>query len=269
MRKIKLLFAFAFFIGSTSLSAQIFWGPKGSIQGYKTVFDDITVKDTLDSKFRLGFTIGGFVNVPLKKEYSLVAELSYVRRGRKNIIQSDQGRLTHISKYNFLELPMMIRRQFKVNLKENMESAWYLEIGPNISYWMGGKGEFKDVAEPFSYKLKFESADATTDDVMFLTNSNRFLFGLEVGAGINLQTRLREFVGIELRYTHGQTFLGKKDSEVVLSNSFIQFTDNFIANYRVASLNISYNFMLDVREFKKGASVSDKKKKVKRKKQKR
>ncbi|MDH5365808.1 MAG: PorT family protein [Cyclobacteriaceae bacterium] len=268
MRNIRILFTLMLFIGSASMYGQIYWGPKGSIQGYKTVFDDKSVNDTLDSKMRLGFTLGGFVNVPLKDHYSLIAELSYVRRGRKNIIKSDQGRLTHISKYNFIELPMMIRREFVLNIKENMKSAWYMEIGPNISYWLGGGGEFKNVAEPFTYDVKFKAPDNTTDDVMFITNENRFLFGLEIGAGINLQTRAREFVGIELRYTYGQTFLGKINSEVTLSNSFIQFTDNIIANYRVVGINATYNFMLDVREFKKGASISGKKKKVKRKKRK-
>ena len=266
MKRLKLFIIVILVITSSSLSAQIYWGPKGSLQTYKTSFFDKEVKDTLDSKFRIGFTLGGFVNVPLKDHYSLTAELSYVRRGRKNIISVDGQELTHISQYNFLELPMMLRREFEVVIKENMRSAWYLEVGPNISYWMGGKGKFtKGAARPFSYDLKFGSPDATTDDVMFIQGANRFMFGLEVGAGINLQTRGMESVGIEFRYTHGQTFLGKKNSKVTLSNEFLTFRDNIKSNYRVIGINVCYNFMLNVREFKKGASVSDKRKKVKRK----
>ena len=270
MKRIRFLLLAILLLGFLPAIGQVYWGPTGSINTYKAVFFDKDVLDTLDSKFRLGFSIGAFINVPLEDNYSLTTELNYQRLGRRSIIRDSNSDIPFKENYNFLEVPMMLRREFEVYLVENMKSAWHLEIGPSISYWMGGKGEFKDIAEPFKYKIEFGEPRETTDDIMFIENANRFLFGLKIGAGIKLQTRAREFVGIHLRYTHGQTFLGKKGSSATLSNSFIQYTavqnsSNYMkVNYRIISIDVGYNFYFAAAELKKGQSISDRKKKVKR-----
>lgn len=249
-----IVFLLAFL--STGAYSQFYVGPKASFQLYKTAFFDKDVKDTLNSRFKPGYNIGFFVKTPLKDNYELIFEFAYTRRGRRVLVDSDQ--ITHVSRYNFIEAPLLLRRSFEAHLIKEIKSTWFVEIGPNIAYWLGGNGSIKDVAQPIDYEIVFGPRTGdTTDEIMYINNANRFLFGLEFGVGFSIETQKMQSITTDLRYTHGHTFLGEANG-AELNNRILGFTDNMQANYRVINLSFAYNFVVDVKQLKKGSSVSGK-----------
>ena len=256
MKKRTFLSVFLLVWLSIGASAQFYVGPKASFQLYKTTFFDKDTRDSLDSKFKPGYNIGFFVKTPLKNNYELVFEFAFTRRGRKILV--DDGNMTHISRYNFIEAPLLLRRSFEAHIIKDLSSTFFVELGPNVTYWLGGNGSIVDVAQPIDYDIVFgPKTGDTTDEIMYIDNANRVLFGLEFGVGFSIQTRKLESITTELRYTHGHTFLGDPDS-AELNNRILGFTDNMQSNYRVINLSFAYNFVIDVKQLKKGSSVSDK-----------
>lgn len=258
MRRRTHLSIFLLVFLSVGAYAQFFVGPKASFQLYKTVFFEKDTRDSLDSRFKPGYNIGFFVKAPLKDNYELIFEFTFTRRGRKILIEDADEPMTHISRYSFIEAPLLLRRSFETHFIKDVKSTWFVEIGPNITYWLSGSGSIKDVAQPIDYKVVFgPKTSDTTDEIMYIDKANRLLFGLEFGVGFNIQTQGLQSVTTELRYTHGHTFLGEENSSV-LNNQILGFTDNLQANYRVLNLSVAYNFTIDVSLLKKGSTISNK-----------
>ena len=90
-----------------------------------------------------GFNVGAAFSFKLKKRYFLHAELLYSTKGQwltENDLEPDlyDEKVT----YNYIDLPLTYNIYFngKLNVKK---FKWYVGIGPNFSYWLGGKGTLK------------------------------------------------------------------------------------------------------------------------------
>jgi hypothetical protein len=246
---------------SIRASAQIAFGPKAAIQYYKTAYFDQDDKEAYTAKSKLGYNVGVFVIAPLKNHYALISELGFSRKGKKNKVKESD--YFNNSSYNFLEASLLVRRSFEANLIEKVPSTWYINMGPNIQYWLGGKGEI-DTVIPVDYKLTFDSQSSiSADNIMTLTNANRILFGLDFGVGINIAAGRAKSISAELRYTYGHTFLGQRESAEITPD-FIQFEESMMVNYRVFQIVVAYNFEFDYRDTKKGKSISNKVKRKRR-----
>ena len=62
---------------------------------------------------------------------------------------------------------------FKAKLSDTRQFKWYINAGPNISYWLGGKGKInaaelvENGEHPLNYKIEF--GDLTTATPIFFT----------------------------------------------------------------------------------------------------
>ena len=251
---VKNLFIAFIFIPIINVHGQIALGPKAAFHYYKTAYSDQDDKAELTSKFRLGYNIGIFAIAPLKDHYSLVAEFGFSRKGKKTKVK--EAGYNNTSKYNFLESSLLLRRSFEAHFIEGVPSTWFLNIGPNVQYWMGGKGKI-DTRIPVDYKIQFGANDGRAETTMFVENVNRVLFGLDFGVGVNLQAGRAKSVTAELRYTRGHTFLGDRDSDSI-NPDFINYQESLLTNYRIISLVFAYNFEFNYHDTKKGKSISDK-----------
>lgn len=232
-------------------------------------YADQNDKDQFNSKIHPGFILAGFISFPMNKEntYDFVAEAGLSIRGRT--VTFNDNVWTNKSTYYFGETSMLLRRKFKFQLGPDIPADWFINMGPRISYWIGGNGKVS-AGGSYTYKVVFEpmpeSPPSPDFDKIYMTDINRWLFGVDLGVGFNAPINPRQKIFTELRFTSGHTFFGTPTSA---TNRTLGFIDSMKWNEKFISLSVAYSFYFDVRERKMGRSNKDKdvkRKPIKRKK---
>lgn len=198
-----------------------------------------------------GISVAGLINFPLKNEYSFQAEGGASRQGR--IVSYNDGTWKNNCTYYFADMNMMLRKSFQLHVLKDVPSNWFLNIGPNINYWISSNGRI--TADPNSdqkFTAVFNKEPTTAYDKMYLNNVNRWLFGLNLGIGFNASTARKQRIFTELRVTWASTYLGKKNSAAM---NILGFEDNLKANLAVINLSVAYVFDKDIKESRKGGST--------------
>lgn len=224
-------------------------------QVYTVSFQDSDDRDIYDSKFKIGYRVGAFIQFPLENDYAWSVESYYSRKGRKIETVSD-GTINNAA-YNFAELNILLKKQFDLNIIENIQGKWFMSIGPNINYWINGKGTIESNVD-LEYEVVFDDQPGDLEN-NYIRDGNRWLFGLDFGIGIETPTVGSQLFETELRFTLGQTFLGAKDGSVPVND--FQVDDNLRSNYRNISIIFRYGLGVDMKNNRKGKSTL----KVKRK----
>jgi hypothetical protein len=220
-------------------------------------YPDATQRDQFSSQPKLGYGAMGFIIFPLSgTRYTFLTEAGYAIRGRK--VKITNGGLINNATYQFAEVSMGLRRSFNLKVRKYIPSKWFINVGPNVQYWVSGKGKF--VTTPYDIKFNVEpNGDIFTN---FLTKPNRWLFGADVGIGADAPISKRQTIRIELRVTLGQTFLGKKGS--ASNYGSLSWEDTLKTNLKTISLTGAYTLDFDMRARKMGKSTNDRSIKRKR-----
>lgn len=254
------LIAFAFFCAMTvnyTLNAQQFsLGLKaGPLLSRSVIADKFDRKD-FSQRNKPGFLGAALIIFPLKNNYSFETEVGFSQRGRKILSNADTW--TNDATYQYADASMLLRKSFPLRINKNIPTQWFVNLGPNISYWIGGRGKI-GTGRLQSYDLVFgpmpQEPPQPDFDKMYLTDVNRWLFGVNIGAGFIAPLRRSHRILTELRFTSGHTFYGKPTSA---SWRTLGFTDNLRANEKVLSLTVAYLFDIDLKESRKGKSTQDK-----------
>jgi hypothetical protein len=247
----RFLILFVLCISSVAASAQKFsLGLKAGVLGAYTNFAG--AKDTLKSGVKLGFNVGGLISFPLKKKYSFVAEGGFSQQGRnyKSKLHQDTWNNT----YNFIDLSMALRKNFHWKLLKNISTDWFVNVGPNINYWLNGKVRVGSGAFHQNYPIDFDASGQSFDKI-YVKDENRWLFGLNLGVGFSAVTKRSQRINTELRLTWGQTYLGKKDSEYLAGIAGVQDELNMKCNLKVLNFSVSYIFERDIQKGRMGKST--------------
>lgn len=185
------------------------------------------------------------------------------QRGRK--ILSNDDTWTNIGVYRYADVSMMFRRSFPFKIKRNIPSKWFFDIGPNISYWIDGRGKIGEnkfqkydvVFEPMPAQPPGTGADF---DKMYFSDVNRWHFAHNIGVGFVAPLYNAQRIMVELRFMSGHTFYGGTNSAEWRT---LAFSDNLRSNEKALSLTATYLFDFDLKKGKMGKSTKDKE--VKRK----
>jgi hypothetical protein len=257
--RIFRIFAFvAISLGSISVFAQKFsLGLKAGVLGAYTNFSDR--RDTLKSNVKLGFNVGGLIMFPLKNRYSFMAEGGYSQQGRSWTYKPNDARWT--STYYFADLSMALRRDFRLKILKNVPSKWFFTVGPNINYWIGGRGKFIPHQGPGSpagltqnLQIVFDKPPSTAYQTLYINNENRWLWGVNLGVGVTFTTLKNQRILTELRMTWGQTYLGDKKSESLYNLTAADNMD-LKCNLKVLNLSVAYIFERDIQKGRMGKST--------------
>lgn len=228
----------------------------GVLFAYPNFADAVDHKNTT-SLIKPGFSVAGLIYFPLKKRYSFTSEAGFSQQGRI-VSFSTLGTHENNSTYYFADLAMGLRRTFQVRLKQNIISNCFVNIGPNINYWIAGKGKITtDFGITQNYTMIFDQPPGTQNDKMYISNENRWLFGLNFGFGFSAATKKNQKFLTELRLTWGQTYLGKSQS-AYWNNLVFQGQESLKFNLKVLNFSVAYIFDKDLRNAKKGKSDSRK-----------
>ncbi|MDQ3536134.1 MAG: PorT family protein [Bacteroidota bacterium] len=233
--------------------AQLLMGPKIGAQATIMQYDkNKEYIDSVTTSFVPGFSIGSLVNIYINKPFSLQFEANYSLKGR-----SIQGvfdpYLNHKERNHYIEVPALLR--YSVGKKRK---NYYLNAGPNLSYWLGGGGiltnsSLKDAGiREYPYTLSFKEGN---DDVgkIFIKDPNRFQIGLDFGAGMLLPATRGRNIMVELRYSLGHSYMGKANS---VNNRVADYADNLELSGKVLNFSVAYVFEHHIHGWKKGKSVS-------------
>ncbi len=223
---------------------------KAGATASKNTFSEKADRDEFSHLWKPGFSGAVIINFPLKKSFSFQAETGFSSRGRK--IEFNNGSWHNHATYHFIDASMMVRKSFPINRKGNASSALFITVGPQMGYWLNGKGKVNGV-DQFDYQVKFEKQPdnpATPDfGIMYLTDVNRKLYGLNIGVGIDAPTLFLQRFMVELRYTFGMTQYGERNSAY---NATSGFTDNLRSNENTIVASVAFALNRDSKEAKKG-----------------
>jgi hypothetical protein len=213
-------------------------------------YPDETQRDQFSSRPKFGYGAMAFVIFPLSKtRYSFLTEAGYAIRGRK--FKIEKGGLINNATYQFAEMSMGLRRSFDLKIKKNLPSKWFVNVGPNVQYWVSGKGKFVTT----KYDIVFDVPPNGDIFTNFLTKPNRWLFGADIGIGADAPINRRQTVRLELRVTLGQTYLGKKGS--ASNYGSLSWEDSLKTNLKTISFTGAYTLDYDMRARKMGKSTKD------------
>lgn len=238
-------------------SAQQFsLGVKAGPLALRSVYGDKEYGKTIDDQWKFGYYTAGIIGFPLKKNYSCIIEGGFSQKGRNSLFNNGTSR--NYATYHFIDATLLLRRSFKFYLGKDVPADWFINIGPHISYWLGGKGTIGSSSNAGkSYKIVFtDSAKLGNYHTMYMVGANRWLFGADIGVGMEAPITKTQRIMFELRFTWGHTYYGGKTTA---NYDWVSFTDqNMQANEKVVSFTLAYMFDVDLKLNKTGRSTKDK-----------
>lgn len=145
--------------------------------------------DSEDSKIKVGFQVGGLVEIKASDKFAIQPEIVYSMQGAKTDIEGMDLKFD----LSYLNVPVMA--------KYYVADGFSLEAGPQIGFLMSAK--FKAGGESLDVKDELKSTD----------------FGMNVGAGYNIT----ENINLGVRYTFGLSNINEDSEDGDVKNSNIAF----------------------------------------------
>ncbi|WP_419870877.1 porin family protein [Chryseobacterium sp. CT-SW4] len=186
---------------TTTSSSPLTFGVKGGMN----VASLSKGADLSDSKSKIGFNAGVFMNVPIASQFSIQPEVLYNDLGSKVTREYNVAGNTYKSDYSrnlgYIAVPVMFQY--------NATPEFYLEAGPEFGFLVNAKDKFKS-----STNGNVSSQVSSLDKSDFQT----FNFGIGIGAGYYFIPNL----GLTVRYTAGVTDVYKNNSGDAVRNNVFQ-----------------------------------------------
>lgn len=248
---------------SAELSGQVLVGPTAGLHLQTVSFGDKDNKTDYARNPTLGYQVGGTVAFQVRKRFFLQTSLLYSYKG-KSIEGKQDLLLKNVSRYHYIDVPMLYTMEFKSTAGRSKVYKWYLGIGPSVNYWLAGKGKISNseldengISEQrYSVSFKGDELSAGVDE-MTIESPNRFQFGISLAGGIIFEPYQFNRVMINLRIEADQSYLAKTDGiyQGILYQDELQ-----LRNYLFV---LSGSYLLDLRlnDRKKGKSTIKSKKK--------
>ena len=251
----SLLFLFL----SNLTSGQVLVGPVAGAHYSWTSYDERENKALYNVKAVPGFHAGANLSFLVRKRFFLHTSFLYSSKGK--IVEGKEDKLLKNEvRYHYIDVPILYTVDFRARLGKLKEFKYYLGIGPNISYWLGGKGKLYDthlnengIFEAREYSIAFKKApEDTKPDEMTVQDANRIQLGLNFAAGAVFEPFGYHKIMITLRYERGQSFLSRTSKGV--------FADTYhkdVLRSRNQGIRVSVAYLVDLRveDRKKGKST--------------
>lgn len=170
-----------------------------------------------DTKSKIGFNAGVFMNAPLAESFSIQPELLYSQMGNKATVTTTSTvgantittKTTGSTDLDYVTLPVMFQYKATPN--------FYLEAGPEFGLMVSGKSKGDRTVTTTNGGASTEVSSSSTLDIK--DDLNTFNFGVGIGAGYYFTPN----VGLTARYVAGVTDIAKdrpSGSDAVRNNVF-------------------------------------------------
>ena len=120
--------------------------------------DDPKYKTVATVRPIAGFHAGLVFAFKVKDRYFLNTEFIYSQKG-KNVVGKIDPNLNDKVVYHHIDIPVLFSMHFKGKLAKTRQFKWYINAGPNTSYWLGGKGVIKsgDLIENSHFRIEVQN----------------------------------------------------------------------------------------------------------------
>ncbi len=218
--------------------SQSYLGLKAGVNATRAAFGDSEYKDLHSSQYKPGFTGGMVYIMHNEKNFGLTAEVTYSQKG-KYIKSDDNVYETNKATYHFIDIPVMFRYKFK-----QRRFDWYVQLGPELNFWMGGKGTFsvyepdRDIIIDYDYKIDFGNKEFASD-IMNVENPNRTQIGVAMGGGMSWDLENGNNLALDFRFSLGNTYMAGPEGGSIPGLGLV---DYFQFSNNVLSLSAIYYF---------------------------
>jgi hypothetical protein len=230
-------------------------GPKLGIHPYTVSYQDHQYKDQYDPKIKFGFLAGASLNIPISKVIEIRMDPAYDLRGRKVFVNENGWTMNEI--HHFIEMPVQLIFQHEGQMKQIAPFRqigpvnWYFGIGPNMSYFLGGRGKLETQVMDNPYKISFGGHEGDVDYISF-SHANRFMWGLDFSLGMISTLANNNNLNADLKFTYGHTQIGPPNGSTM---PILGFSDNLACRYQLLTLSVSYWYKIDLSRLRKGKST--------------
>lgn len=264
-KDLQYFFVAILLLGGIVVNAQILVGPVVGGQANFVSYDDKNHKDLYSVGPSWSYHAG--VSVALKIQKTFFLHTSFLYNERKKLMEGKADPLfRNETKNQFIDVPILFTKEVKMKIGADKYYKWYFGLGPNISYWLGGKGNFQnselnenEISPPdyrISYKVAFnKSAGEVSNEEMIVENPNRYLLGLNFSTGVIFEPENLSKIMITARYQLGHSFMSEDSKGTFGYPGQLNYKDDL--RLRNHSLNLSLFYFIDLKtsERKKGKST--------------
>lgn len=209
MKKVILSVAALFAFGFVS-AQDVKFGIKGGVN-FATLTGDVE-----DTSMKVGFNVGGLVEIKVSEKFSVQPELLFSTQGAKEEYSETSGADSYKVENNlnlgYLNIPIMA--------KYYVIDKFSLEAGPQFGFLMSAKSDYTETQTIGGVTSTFSEEVDVKDDM------NSVDFGINFGAGYDFT----ENISAGVRYNLG------------LSDITDEQEDNFEMKNSVIALSIGYKF---------------------------
>ncbi|HLF53511.1 porin family protein [Flavobacterium sp.] len=209
MKKVILSVAALFAFGFVS-AQDVKFGIKGGVN-FATLTGDVE-----DTSMKVGFNVGGLVEIKVSEKFSVQPELLFSTQGAKEEYSETSGADSYKVENNlnlgYLNIPIMA--------KYYVVDKFSLEAGPQFGFLMSAKSDYTETQTVGGVTSTFSEEVDVKDDM------NSVDFGINFGAGYDFT----ENISAGVRYNLG------------LSDITDEQEDNFEMKNSVIALSIGYKF---------------------------
>ncbi len=252
-------------IPGAAKTSKILIGPIAGVNYSWNSFSDSDDRIAFNVKPVLGYHFGAHFAFMVRKRFFLHTSIVYSTKGR--IVEGKLDQLLRSkSTYNYIDMPIVYTVDFKGKLGNSNVFKYFLGIGPNISYWLGGNGklynsELNELVLPeLDYKVVFKKDETTLKaNEMNVATPNRFQLGLAITAGIDFEPAGLNRIMLNVRYELGHSYLSKR-KEGVFEGS-LNYQDPLQVRSQGFRISVAYLIDLKVEQRKKGKSTVKNKRK--------
>ncbi len=236
------------------------WGFRGGLNMTTQHFEDPDARQQLDAQPALGWTLGAVAQFKLTNRYAFQTELGYSKKTSR--FTFDGGQAENTMSMDFLDVSLLLRRRFMFTWGKDIRSDVFIGVGPNINYWLGAQGKITTSAGDTNYEIVMNGTPDANYNNMYLNEVNRWLFGIDLGVGINAPITQHQKIFVEFRASLGQTNLGSPTSTTFINLVGFggsAFQENLLqSNLKTFSITAAYTFSLNYLESKMGHSNKEK-----------
>lgn len=249
--KAPLFFLPLFFSVLSVCQAQIYIGPAGGAQVSWTKFDNQDFYDSYDIKPVWGYHAGANISWKVQNRFFLHTSFLFSTKGRKLEGRRDPL-LKNRVRYNYIDVPIIYAVDFRGRVGGGKEFKYYFGFGPNVSYWLGGKGELYNsdldenaefASRDLEYAIVFDANQADLSAAqMNVTRPSRLQLGLNVATGLVFEPQPGQRILMMFRYELGHSFLSREGSGTFTSTYYED-----VLQSRNKGLRLSVSYMVDLR----------------------
>jgi hypothetical protein len=241
-------------------TSQILVGPIVGLNYSWTSFGDRDLRSEYSVKPVLGYHIGGHIAFKVRKRFFLHTSIVYSTKGKVIDGKLDTDLHNKVI-YNYIDVPILYTVDFKAKIGKSPTFKYFLGIGPNVSYWLGGKGtlfnnDLNERALPEQdYKIVFKKDVSTLgNDRMNVETPNRFQLGLALTAGFDFEPTGLNRIMVNIRYELGHSYLSRTSSGFFPVTG-VTFQDPLQVRNQGFRVSVAYLIDLKVEQRKKGKST--------------